>query len=131
VEKLSSVQIRRFKRIEDAPFDLDDLNVIVGANNAGKSSVIQGLHFAISLLQSVTLLQGWSEETVFGNEAVSTSINPNQLIYSAVEAPADRRPSKLDGVGLDLTKRFGSFGNIPAWAPRMACASGLRKRSGR
>jgi AAA15 family ATPase/GTPase len=85
MEKLSSVQIRRFKRIEDAPFDLDDLNLIVGANNAGKSSVIQGLHFAISLLQSINLLLGWSEETTFGNEAVGTSINPNQLIYSPSE----------------------------------------------
>lgn len=82
MEKLASVRIRRFKRIEDAPFDLSDLNVIVGANNSGKSSLIQGLHFAISLLQSVALLQGWSKDTQFGNEAFSTSINPNQLIYS-------------------------------------------------
>lgn len=82
MEKLTSVRIRRFKRIEDAPFDLTDLNVIVGANNSGKSSLIQGLHFAISLLQSVALLHGWTKETEFTNEAFSTSINPNQLIYS-------------------------------------------------
>ena len=74
---IASVRIQRFKRVEDAPFDLERLNLIVGANNAGKSSVIQGLHFGIGLLQTIGLTDKWAK-----GANVSTSINPNQLIYS-------------------------------------------------
>jgi predicted ATP-dependent endonuclease of OLD family len=44
-ETLKTVHIKRFKRINDAVFDLQTINVLLGANNSGKSSVIQGLHF--------------------------------------------------------------------------------------
>jgi predicted ATPase len=47
--QLKSVRIRRFKRIDDASIDLKDVNVLVGGNNSGKSSIIQGLHFGIGL----------------------------------------------------------------------------------
>jgi len=75
--KLRTVRLQRFKRIEDANFDVDALNVLVGSNNSGKSSIIQGMHFAIALLQNITLEKRWSY-----NDSLSTSINPNQLIYS-------------------------------------------------
>ena len=52
MSQLQSVQIQRFKAIQDAPFDVGALNVLVGANNAGKSSIIQGVHFGIGLLQN-------------------------------------------------------------------------------
>jgi predicted ATP-dependent endonuclease of OLD family len=58
MSSLQSVRIQRFKRINDALFDLDSINVLVGANNSGKSSIIQGLHFAIGVLQSVKLING-------------------------------------------------------------------------
>ncbi|MBD2065992.1 AAA family ATPase [Leptolyngbya sp. FACHB-671] len=51
MSSLQSVRIQRFKRINDALFDLDGINVLVGANNSGKSSIIQGLHLAIGVLQ--------------------------------------------------------------------------------
>ena len=35
---LSKVEIRRFKRLEHLIIDLDQTNVLIGANNAGKSS---------------------------------------------------------------------------------------------
>jgi len=79
---LQSVRIQRFKRIHDAPFDLAELNVLVGANNSGKSSLIQGLHFAISLLQSVRLGGTWPKNP---GKTVATTLSPNQLIYSPSE----------------------------------------------
>ncbi|HYI09275.1 MAG TPA: AAA family ATPase [Thermoanaerobaculia bacterium] len=81
MSQLQSVQIERFKAIVDAPIDLAELNVLVGANNAGKSSVIQGLHFGVGLLQTILLSDNWTS----GN-SISTSLNPTQLIYSPSES---------------------------------------------
>jgi len=57
MSQLQSVRLQRFKKIVDAPFDLGEINVLVGANNAGKSSVIQALHFGIGVLQTIRLTQ--------------------------------------------------------------------------
>jgi AAA15 family ATPase/GTPase len=56
-DSLKSVHIKRFKRIDDATFDLQAINVLVGANNSGKSTIIQGLHFGIGLIQTIALAE--------------------------------------------------------------------------
>jgi len=71
--QLQSVSIRHFKRITAADFDLHHINVLVGGNNSGKSSIIQAFHFSVALLQTIQLSGQWK---------ASTSLNPNQLIYS-------------------------------------------------
>ena len=76
--RLTSIRIQRFKKISDAPIDLDGVNVLVGGNNSGKSSVIQGLHFAVGLLQTIALSGDWGSKG-------SLSLNPSQLIYSPSE----------------------------------------------
>ena len=81
-ETLQSLRIERFKRIRDAPFDLGALNVLVGANNSGKSSIIQGLHFAIAVLQTMGLAKKFPASS---DKPLSTSLGPNQLIYSPSE----------------------------------------------
>ena len=53
--KISKIRIRSFKNIEDVTLDLDDMNLLVGGNNAGKSSFIQGIHFTISALRSAKM----------------------------------------------------------------------------
>ena len=70
------MRIQRFKRITDAAIDLGAVNVFVGGNNAGKSSLIQGLHFGVGLLQTIALSGVWK---------ASTSLSPTQLIYSPAE----------------------------------------------
>jgi AAA ATPase domain len=75
MSQLRAVQIERFKAIENAPFDLGPLNVLVGANNSGKSSIIQGLHFGVGLFQTIELAGNWTS-----GDSISTSINPTQLI---------------------------------------------------
>ncbi len=76
--KLLAVTVERFKRIEHARVELDSLNVLVGANNSGKSSVIQGLHFAIATLQTVK-----QSETRWQRNAASLA--PAQLIYAPTQ----------------------------------------------
>ncbi len=80
INRLQSVRIQRFKRITDAPIDLKEINVLVGGNNSGKSSIIQGLHFGITLLQTIALA-GKANST----GPLSTSLNPNELIYAPSE----------------------------------------------
>lgn len=53
--KIKKIRIRSFKNINDISLDLDDMNLLVGGNNAGKSSVIQGIHFTISALRSAKM----------------------------------------------------------------------------
>ena len=74
--RLQSVRIQRFKHIKDASIDLKAVNVFVGGNNSGKSSLIQALHFGVGLLQTIALSGQWK---------ASTSLNPTQLIYSPAE----------------------------------------------
>lgn len=54
--------------------------MLVGANNAGKSSIIQGLHFGIGLLQTFLLAGRWTR-----SDDLTMSINPTQLIYGPSE----------------------------------------------
>jgi hypothetical protein len=109
LDRVRSIRLRRFKRIVDASFDLKDVNVLVGGNNSGKSSIIQGLHFGIGLLQSVSLAGKWEAS----GPTLSTSLSPNQLTY----APSDDvyalghggrlLESKEQGISLDLTLGSG------------------------
>lgn len=77
---IRDVHIEKFKAIESAPFAVGRLNVLVGANNSGKSSIIQGLHFGVGLMQTIQLAGGWAN-----TNQISTSINPTQVIYSPSE----------------------------------------------
>ena len=79
--KLQSIRLRRFKRISDASFDVKAVNVLVGANNSGKSSIIQGLHFGVAVMQTIGLDEKWPQTA----PTYSTSLNPTQLIYSPSE----------------------------------------------
>lgn len=45
--KITKIGIERFKRIREATIDLSAINIIVGGNNAGKSSVLEGIHFSV------------------------------------------------------------------------------------
>lgn len=69
---LQSVSVERFKKIERAHLSLGDVNLLVGGNNSGKSSIIQALHFAVATLQSIKV-SGWRK---------STSLAPHELIYT-------------------------------------------------
>ena len=46
--EIQSIKLEKFKKIDEAVIDLDSINVLIGGNNAGKSSVLQGIHFSIA-----------------------------------------------------------------------------------
>ena len=71
-----SIRIQRFKNLLDTTFGLAELNVLVGANNSGKSSILQAIHFAIAAIQALCL-----DDRLAGAGPVSTIVNPSQLIY--------------------------------------------------
>lgn len=106
MSSLQSVRIQRFKKINDALFDLDSINVLVGANNSGKSSIIQGLHFAIGVLQSLKLANGDIKRKV-------STLGPTQLIYSPSESVyclgngGELRTDKAKAISVNLTLTNG------------------------
>src|ERR1039458_2130345 len=80
--KLKSVRVQRFKKVSDAGFNVDDLNVLVGGNNSGKSTIVQALHFGVALLQTVQASgANWPTKTA----PYAISLNPSDIIYSPSE----------------------------------------------
>jgi hypothetical protein len=53
--ELQAVEVTSFKRLQKIELLTPTLTVIVGGNNSGKSSLLQGIHFAITVLQSARL----------------------------------------------------------------------------
>ena len=80
--KISSVTVRRFKQLQDLSISLgDEVTLLIGANNAGKSSFLQALHLAASVAQTVRLV---AEGVAWGKDVFQTTVSPEQLIYSPV-----------------------------------------------
>src|SRR5690348_2962245 len=78
---ITSVSIRRFKRLETVTIALNDATLLIGANNSGKSSLLQAIHFAVSIAQSAGLI---GEGVSWRNDVFELSFNPSQLIYTPV-----------------------------------------------
>ena len=76
---LKTLTIKRFKGIENLDLELKDINIIVGSNNSGKSSILQAIHFAVSIAQSRKLLGDQSSMT---SETVSFTIASQQILYT-------------------------------------------------
>ncbi|NIJ38651.1 hypothetical protein FHR22_003375 [Sphingopyxis panaciterrae] len=62
--ELKSVKIDKFKRIDNIEIPLSDLNILVGSNGSGKSSILQALHLASCLLRQVNRIRSNSTEMV-------------------------------------------------------------------
>lgn len=55
--ELEKITIQKFKRISRLDLNLSPINYLVGGNNAGKSSVLQAIHTAVTAAQTATELQ--------------------------------------------------------------------------
>jgi predicted ATPase len=122
-KQLRSVRVKRFKGIQDAPFDVSAMNVFIGANNSGKSTLAQVIHFTIGLLQSIELAGKWGKK-----DMKPISLSPTQLLYSPCAdlyalgfgGQLFEKPESAievcfvlgDGGKIDLTIRRGRNGNI-------------------
>ena len=79
--QLERISVKRFKQLEDFDLELNDATVLIGANNAGKSSALQALHFAVSIAQTAKLV---GEGVNWGADKFKVSFNPSQLLYTPV-----------------------------------------------
>lgn len=50
--KIAKMALKRFKQLKEFELDLSETTVLIGANNSGKSSALQALHFAVSVAQT-------------------------------------------------------------------------------
>lgn len=133
---LSSIHVKRFKGINDASFDVGSINVFIGANNSGKSTLAQLLHFGVAILQAIDLAKRWGSA-----DTVALSLSPAQLLYSpcvdlyALGAGGKLLESKETAIELSLTLsngekivieiRRGRNGNIHVQVTNVAAARGL------
>lgn len=72
--------VERFKNIERVELDVSGLSLLVGGNNAGKSSILQAIQFGISVAQTSSI-QGGS----WVGDRFSTSIGQSDLVYSPIK----------------------------------------------
>lgn len=74
------VTIERFKKLDKVEIPLNGITLLVGGNNAGKSSVLQAIQFGVAAAQTSLLQVGaWSAERL------STSIGQSELVYSPIK----------------------------------------------
>ena len=62
--KLSKIKIEKFKRIDEIEIASGSLNILVGTNGSGKSSVLQATHLASCLLRQADRIRIGSTSTV-------------------------------------------------------------------
>lgn len=75
------IQIKKFKQLDDIQLDLEDITLLVGGNNAGKSSILQAIQFGVSIAQATTLQTNAS----WKKERLPTSIGQNELVYLPIK----------------------------------------------
>ncbi len=66
--ELTGIKVEQFKRIKEVDLELADLNILVGANGSGKSSIIQAIHFASTLLRQADRVRPDATSTIAVNE---------------------------------------------------------------
>lgn len=71
------IQIKKFKKIDNVTVKLESLNIFIGANNSGKSSFIQGIQFAISGCQTLSLKGG-----TWGKDTKTLSLDSSEYLYT-------------------------------------------------
>lgn len=134
--QLQSVRVKRFKGIRDAPFDVSAINVFIGANNSGKSTLAQIIHFTVGLFQSIQLAERWGNK-----QDVALSLSPSQLLYAPCAdlyalghggRLSENRASAIevsfvlaDGKEIKLTISKGRNGNIHVNVDNVPAAKSL------
>ncbi len=62
--ELDEIRVTKFKRIDDIRIDISDLNILVGSNGSGKSSILQALHLASCLMRQADRIRPSSTSMV-------------------------------------------------------------------
>ena len=78
---IEEITVKRFKKLNDTTLGLGKFNILIGSNNSGKSSILQALHFAVSIAQSAKL-EG--KNVSWMKDVFSMSIHPESLLYAPI-----------------------------------------------
>lgn len=93
---LQSIKIERFKNIDEIEVPLGGINLLIGSNNAGKSSIQQAIQFSVSIAQSAA-----QQNARWSGDRCPSSLSSESLIYSPLRdiealAPAGHLQTKLE-----------------------------------
>ena len=66
--QLKGITIEGFKKVNNINLPLSDLNILVGVNGSGKSSVLQATHLAVCLMRQVKALRNSGTATISIND---------------------------------------------------------------
>jgi len=75
---INYVQIKSFKAIKDETFHLGRFNIFVGANNSGKSSVLQAIQFAVGAAQTGSRL---ARKSSLDDTVIKFTANTTSFVY--------------------------------------------------
>ena len=139
---IQSATVTRFKGISNATFDASPINVFIGSNNSGKSTLVQAIHFGVGILQSIELIEKWGNA-----DSVTRSLSPSELLYSpCMDLYCLGRGGKLqevrgvegdiqlalvldDGERINITIKKGRNGNINVRVDNVTAAKELANLS--
>jgi len=94
--KITKLRLEKYKKVVDVDLNLEGINVIVGGNNAGKSSVLQGTHFSVTS-SAVSRQQG---QKTFSSDFLLYSPTPD---FSVLRNGSPYRNYRGDNSTLTLT----------------------------
>jgi putative ATP-dependent endonuclease of OLD family len=121
--KISKIHVKNFRCLEDVELRVDDLTVLLGANNAGKSTLLRALEF---FFEGTAL----SSEDVYGDCEAPVSV---QIVFSDLNA-ADRevlgKYAMGDQVVLTRTWTAGDM-KLSGTANRFPLFDGIKAATGR
>lgn len=75
------IHINKFKQLDAIEVELGNITLLIGGNNAGKSSIIQAIQFSVSIAQATSLLKN----AYWRNDKLSTSIGRDDLVYLPIK----------------------------------------------
>ncbi|EHU9446793.1 AAA family ATPase [Vibrio vulnificus] len=94
---IKSIKIERFKNIHELEVPLEGVTVLIGSNNAGKSTIQQGIQFSVSVAQTTKYQNArWTAEG-----RCPTSISSEDLIYTPLRDVEALAPNGRLKVGID------------------------------
>jgi ABC-type branched-subunit amino acid transport system ATPase component len=105
--ELSRILIENFKRIKRVPLDLAPVNVLVGANGSGKSSIIQAVHLACCVIRQAGRIDSAKTATVGADELDYLPTDDYKTLGHSVNW-GNKSGTPATRVQLDFAKADGS-----------------------
>lgn len=120
--RLNSIQVSGFKSIQDLDLEIRNLNVLIGANGAGKSNFIELFKFIRELveerMQVFVARKGGAEKILhYGSKVtqelkVNIDIAPNYYLFKLVPGQGDRLLFEYEYCSFDTNPEKRFYENI-------------------